>query len=255
MTKVIFKIIKNYGRDNIRTHSSSAAFYVIVSALPLMSILIFALSFLSPSLVNELESFLKSFLPKEFYSELYSIIAGLKERRLPALVPFSIITALWGSTKGIESLCHGVEVIYKTSYSYHIIIKWLKTAWRTLLFYLAILGTLFIFAVGKLFPVQSLIIKITLNFRIIIFMLLLSIFFTVFYSRLGNSHFKNHLLGGIFSSAGWMIFTFFYSLYVSYALKNGSIYAEMGTVIFFMLWIYFCVNIILIGAEINKLVK
>lgn len=255
MKDTILTIIKNYSRDNVRIHASSAAFYIVVSALPLVAILIFSLTFLSPILLSELENFLKSILPKEFYRELYSIITGLKENRLPLLVPFSIITALWGSTKGIGAICYGVETVYKTTPKTNVILKWLKTAWRTLLFYLAIFGTLFIFAIGKFFPVQNLFVKITLNLRIIIFALLLSVFFTFFYSRLGNSPFKKHLLGGIISAVGWMAFTFFYSLYVSYALKSTSIYAEMGTIIFFMLWVYFCINIILVSAEINTLIS
>lgn len=255
MIAFVSKIAKSYGRDSIRTHSSSAAFYIVVSALPLIAILIFTLTFLSPDLVTEFESLIKAFLPKEFYKEVYSIIAGIKERRLPFLVPFSIVTALWGSTKGIEALCHGVEAVYKTNHKTGIIAKWLKTAWRTLLFYLAIFGTLFIFAIGKFFSSSSIFITVIVKLRVIIFAALLSVFFTLFYSRLGNTSFKNHILGGILSTLGWMAFTYFYSMYVSYAISTANIYAEMGTIIFFMLWVYFCVNIILVGAEINKVIN
>lgn len=252
MIAFISKIAKSYGRDGLRTHSSSAAFYIVVSTLPLIAILIFTLTFLSPNLVAELESLIKTILPKEFYKELYSIIVGIKERRLPFLVPFSIVTALWGSTKGIEALCHGVERVYETNHKASIITKWLKTAWRTLLFYLAIVGTLFIYAIGKFFSSDSIIVTLIVKVRVLIFAAILSVFFTLFYSRLGNTSFKNHILGGILSTLGWMVFTYFYSIYVSYAISTANIYAEMGTIIFFMLWVYFCVNIILVGAEINK---
>ena len=93
--------------------------------------------------------------------------------------------------------------------------------------------------------------EIIINLRVIIFGAVLSVVFALFYSRLANTPFKSHLPGGILAAIGWMLFTYFYSLYVSYAISSASIYAEMGTIIFFMLWVYFCVNIILVGAEIN----
>lgn len=253
MDTFITKIIKSYGQKELRIHSSSAAFYIVVSALPLMAILIFTLSFFSPDLISELEGFLQSVLPKEFWGELSVIISGIQENRLPFLVPFTLIAALWSSTKGVGGLCYGIERIYNVKKQPHIILRWLKTAWRTLLFYLVIVGSLLIFALSRLFTVSSLFAEIIINLRVIIFGVALSIIFTLFYSRLANTSFKNHLPGGILSSVGWMLFTFFYSLYVSYAIRSVGIYAEMGTVIFFMLWVYFCVNIILIGAQINSI--
>lgn len=252
MDAFITKIIKSYGQKELRIHSSSAAFYIVVSALPLVAILIFTLSLFSPNLISELESFLQSVLPREFWSDISHIISGIKENRLPVLVPFTVLAALWGSTKGVGGLCYGVERIYGVQKQPILILRWLKTAWRTLLFYLVIIASLLVFAMSKLLPTSSLFVEIIMNLRVIIFGALLSVVFALFYSRLANTSFKNHLPGGILAAIGWMLFTFFYSLFVSYAISSASIYAEMGTAIFFMLWVYFCVNIILVGAEINK---
>lgn len=252
MDTFINKIIKSYGQKELRIHSSSAAFYIVVSTLPLVAILIFALSFLSPALISELESFLKSILPSNFHRDLNSLISSLSERGSVAIVPFSILAALWGSTKGVGGLCYGIERIYEIKREPRLILRWLKTAWRTALFYIIVICSLSVFAMGKLFQAPSLFVEILVNLRVILFAILLSIVFTLFYSRLANTAFKNHLPGGILAAIGWMLFTYFYSMYVSYAISSASIYAEFGTVIFFMLWVYFCVNIILVGAEINK---
>ena len=254
MSAFISKIIKSFGQNEVRRHASSAAFYIVVSALPLVTILVYTLSCLSPALQNELEAFLGQILPRAFSRELSSILINIKERRLPFLFPFGIICALWGSTKGVEALCYGTEVIYGTKKKRHFILRWLKSAWRTLAFYLVIIGSLLIFSLGKLFPTPSLLLSVILSLRILIFAAALSLFFSFFYARLANTSFSRHLTGGILAALGWMLFTFLYSIYVSYALSSQSIYAEVGTAIFFMLWVYFCVNIILVGAEINKAV-
>ena len=252
MDAFISKIIKSYGRKELRVHSSSAAFYIVVSALPLVAALTFALSFLSPSLVTELEELLKGILPSNFHEDLNGIISSLAERRSLAIVPFSILAALWGSAKGVGGLCYGIERIYDIKKERRFILRWLKTGWRTVLFYIIIICSLLVFALGKLITQGSLFLEIIINLRVIIFAVLLSLIFSLFYSRLANTPFKNHLFGGTLAATGWMVFTYFYSLYVSFAITSTSVYAEMGTVIFFMLWVYFCVNIILVGAEINK---
>lgn len=236
----------------LRIHSSSIAFYIVVSALPLAAILIFVLSALSVSLVNELEALLYNLLPREFYYGLVTVIDGIEKNRVPSFVPFSIITALWGSTKGVGGICYGIEKIFGTKERHTFILRSIKTIWRTLLFYVLIIASLVLFAIGRLIYVQDFILKLLILLRIPIFALFLSLFFALLYARLSGTKIKSQLPGGIFSSVGWMLFTYFYSIYVSHALSSANIYAEMGTLIFFVLWCYFCVNIILIGAEINK---
>lgn len=252
MIAFILRITKSFGQNEVRRHAASAAFYIVVSALPIVTILVYGLSCLSPALQGELVQFLERLLPGAFSKHLYRIVTSIKQKHLPILVPFSVLAALWGSTKGVEALCSGTESIYGTKRKRSLILRWLKAAERTLAFYLAFIGSLLIFALGKLLRAPSATVYLILSLRICAFAVALSLFLTYFYARLANSSFKKHLVGGIVAAIGWMIFTFLYSIYVTIALSSLSIYAEMGTAIFFMLWVYFCVNIILLGAEINK---
>ncbi|MBE6674833.1 MAG: YihY/virulence factor BrkB family protein [Ruminococcaceae bacterium] len=253
MKAFVSKITKGYAKDDLRLHSSSATFYIVVSALPLVAILIYALSCLSPSLITELENLLFSILPKEFHTDLNGIILNIKERQGASLVPFSLITAVWGSTKGVGGLCQGIEQIFSSVSHSNFIPRTIKAIWRTLLFYLIIIGSLFLFSLGKLIYIKGELFDILLKLRIALFAIILTLVFSLLYARLSGISIKKHFLGGAFAALGWMLFTYFYSIYVGYALNSHSVYAEMGTIIFFMLWCYFCVNIILIGAEINKI--
>ena len=112
MKPLILKLVRGYSRDKLRIYSSSASFYVVVSALPLIAILIFTLSHFSPSLIKDMMDLLEGILPLELFKELNVIISSLSQRSASAYVPFSIIAALWGSTKGISGLCYGIESIY-----------------------------------------------------------------------------------------------------------------------------------------------
>lgn len=258
MKTFLSNIIHRYNRDKVRIYSSSVSFYIIVSFLPLISIIFYILSFFSPSLSLSFNTLISSIIPREIYKELNFVLLSLKQRSSYALVPFSILTSIWGSTKGIGGICEGIEHIFKTQDTGGFFIKGVIRVWRTFLFYLLTIASLLIFALGKIVPKYEerlFIFKILLKLRILFFALILFLFFSLFYARLSHAKIKSQLMGGLFSSISWMIFTYFYSKYVSYAINSLSVYAELGTIIFFMLWIYFCVNIILIGAEINKVMK
>ena len=50
-----------------------------------------------------------------------------------------------------------------------------------------------------------------------------------------------------------MLYSYFYSLYIVYFPNASYIYGSLAAVILFMLWVYFCMIIFLVGAEINKI--
>ena len=252
MKPFISKLIKDYSRDKLRIYSSSASFYIVVSALPLIAILIFSLSHLSTDLIRDFKDLIQGVLPKELFKELNTIILSLSQKKASAYVPFSILAAIWGSTKGIGGLCHGIESIYNIRQSHSFFVRASKSLWRALVFYVLMIGAILILSLRKLIHVKSPISILFVKGRVVITAFLLFFALTLFFSKIRSTSFKKQTLGGIFSSIGCILFTYFYSIYISYALRVQSIYAEMGTIIFFMLWVYFCVNIILIGAEIGK---
>ena len=254
MKQFIVNFMGEYSGSKTRIYSSSAAFYISVSALPLLGILVFVLTCLSPALLGELKVLLSHLLPTELLGDMEGILDAFQEKGAP-LVPFTIITALWSATKGIDSLCLGVGVIFEKKDSSTFVVAKLKTLFRTLLFYLVILFSLALFAIGKLITVQSTVLKILVRLRSVIFTLLFALFLAVFYARLSGTRVKAQIPGALFSATGWMIFTYFYSIYIGISLRSYSLYSEAGTIIFFLLWVYFCVNIIMLGAIINEMQK
>ncbi|MEG0019288.1 MAG: YhjD/YihY/BrkB family envelope integrity protein, partial [Oscillospiraceae bacterium] len=59
--------------------------------------------------------------------------------------------------------------------------------------------------------------------------------------------------GAAIASGGWLIFSFGYSIYINYFSSYASLYGSLGALMLFMLWLYMCMNILLVGALINKL--
>ena len=66
-------------------------------------------------------------------------------------------------------------------------------------------------------------------------------------------NFKSHLPGAMVASAGWIVYSFGYSVYIKHFSSYSALYGSLGAVMLFMLWLYMCMNILLCGALLNKI--
>ena len=62
------------------------------------------------------------------------------------------------------------------------------------------------------------------------------------------------IVGALFTSLGWLIFSEFFYMYVN-MVASGSMYGSLATIVFLMVWLYFCMFILFIGGEINEVLR
>ena len=60
--------------------------------------------------------------------------------------------------------------------------------------------------------------------------------------------------GAVFSAVGWYGFSYCYSLYVAHSPNFSYMYGSLTTLIFALVWIYVCMLILFLGAELNTLI-
>lgn len=106
-------------------------------------------------------------------------------------------------------------------------------------------------------PFFSTLLDFFLRGKILIFMIYLTFVFALFYKFLPkkDNRFKAQLPGAAFSAVGWMVFSFFYSIYIEHFSNYSFVYGSLAAIVFLMLWLYFCMNIFLFGAQINKMIE
>ena len=61
---------------------------------------------------------------------------------------------------------------------------------------------------------------------------------------------KSQLPGAVISAVAWSVFSLIFSIYLEY-FNVSNMYGSLTTLIMIMLWVYFCMFIVLLGAEIN----
>ena len=101
--------------------------------------------------------------------------------------------------------------------------------------------------------------SIFMRLRSPLLIVIMSVIFTFMYVSIAkrSSHIRHdvilHLPGAVFSSLGWIVYSYFYSLYITNFPNASYIYGGLAAVCLIMLWIYFCMMILLLGAEVNKM--
>ena len=60
--------------------------------------------------------------------------------------------------------------------------------------------------------------------------------------------------GALVAAVGWLLFSLLFALYVDRFSNYTSLYGGLSAIVVFMLWLYVCMYILLLGGEINLLV-
>lgn len=244
-------IIRIIAEDRVSLHAAHASFFVITSAVPFASILftlsgIFLPSHFPQSLMNLPSTTVLSELLKHFASEIRSI-PGV------SLLSFSTVTTLWTASRGISGIRLGLETIYGCREKNGYVVHRLRSLLVTLLFILLLVATVGILLFGDVLGLSA------MKIRFPLFALLLTAAFTGFYVSVArrSSSVRHdillHLPGAVFSTVGWIVFSWGYSLYILHFPSAATVYGGLAAICLIMLWLYFCMMILLLGAELNKL--
>ena len=91
------------------------------------------------------------------------------------------------------------------------------------------------------------------HMRVLITLSFLMFTFLVLYKFVPNrrASWKSQFPGAALSATAWLLFSFGFSLYVELSNSFSNMYGSLTTLILVMLWLYICMYILLIGAEVN----
>lgn len=256
--------------DRVTVYAAQASFFVITSSVPFISLLIALVGLLLPDQTTipplSLPIFDSSGAGTAGSGEIFTqMFSEFKTVPSVSLLSFSAVTTLWTASRGISAIRSGIETVYGVNKGSGFVKHRMNSIVTTLLFIVSLTALTVLLLFGdKLTTFLSGIIggRITDLFellRIPMLALVMAVFFTAMYSMIASrsSLVEHsvwlHIPGGLFSSVGWLIFSYFYSIYIDHFPGASKVYGGLAAVCMIMLWLYFCMIILLLGAEINKL--
>lgn len=255
--------LKRLEKHHVNEYAIQCAYYVILSFIPFLILLFSLIQFTSIG-KETIFFWIKDIFPGNISGFIEGIIREASFKSIGTL-SISIIFTLWSAGKGFFALCKGFHYIYETPKEYNYWFLKLKSIICIILFIIMIVvalavvtfgGTIVDFLQNKYMGLSKPI-NIILNLRGLWQILILFLVFWLMYRFVPNHKvkFKTQIPGAAFAAASWYILSFAFSVYLDVFKNFSIIYGSLTSIMLLMIWVYWCMYTLLLGAEINTLIE
>lgn len=259
------RISKRFDSDNLSAYAAQAAFFIFISIFPFLMLFLNLLKYIPFFSSENIEVWIMEIFSPLIGELLIGIIKEANASGSGALISITTVAALWACSKGVLGIIYGLNSIYKTTEKRGYIRLRATAVFYTvgLLVALVIMLLLMVFGntilnfVMTRFPALDSFANAVRVVRWLVSFGFLMIFFMFLYTVIPErkTKFKNEIPGAVVSAVGWIGFSALYSLYMDMFAVRSNIYGSLAAIIFFLLWIYICMIILFVGAEINDILR
>lgn len=269
MIKATYKLIRLFSRkiddDHIQAYSAQAAFFIIISFFPFIMLLFSIVKFFPLTESSMLLLFSQVF-PSGVNSMVVPIITQIYDTTASGtVISLTAITTLWSAGKGFLAIMKGLNTIYDIKETRSYLFLRATSALYTLIFAIMVIITMILFVFGnrlflwieKRLPRLADMALVIISLRTIVGLITLVIFFLLIYIVIPNRKTKimQEIPGALLSAAGWMGFSYAFSFYIDNFSNFSATYGSLTAIVLFMLWMYFLMYILFLGAECNRLLE
>lgn len=262
MYLILLDFNKQLGRDNISAYAASSAFFIFLSLFPALLLLCMVLPYTSLT-EADLMRIVTQITPDSIDTFVMDQISYLYNKSPAALSVTALIT-VWSAAKGVLALMNGLNAVNGLAENRNYIILRLWACFYTVIILAATICSMLIMVFGNVlvsmilthFPKSAWFFELTMHFRFLFVWAVLTFVFSELYTWIPNRRMKWHyqLPGAAFAAVAWSVFSWGFSIYVD-RVSAASVYGSLTTIIMTMLWLYFCMYIVLIGANMNRYFK
>lgn len=256
----IQNILKKIRKDHLAAYSGQSAYFLILSALPFVLFLLTLFQHL-PIDIRALMDGIALITPEKYMPTVEAVLNDIHVESGSTIMSLSVIITIWTAAKGIMAITEGLNSVREIEEDRNYFLLRFKAACYTLLFAAVIIFTVFVLVFGNRIyswlritfpgvPEYSQLLSMLKSFIAIGFYILI---FTLFYKFLPAKPLKTlqQLPGAVFTTAGWMISSYIFSLYVDLSKSPSYMYGSLSYLILFFIYLYMIMYIFFLGAELN----
>ena len=256
------KYLYKGAEDYVTIHAAYSTLFIFLSIFPLSMFLMASLTFLGIGR-DYLIANLSLITPAAFHDFIRNIIENSYENANSFVLSVSAVIAVWTSSSGVYGIMFGLNDVYRTydtrSYLKRRALCILYTFAMLIMVSLSLLLLVFgnrleALLVGKfthLMPFFRTISRLKYPVIYVILTLLFNLIYHVFPNI--KTGFFIHTPGALFSAGGWLLLSYFYSVYVN-SPYVFTLYGSFATIILFLFWLFLLMCIIFLGGEINAFI-
>ena len=257
------RVYDKFAEDEMTVYAAQVSFFIILSVVPFIMLLLTAVQMI-PSISNaRFMELIVGLVPVDYKSLAFRVVNDLSLKSPATMISVTAVTALWSAGRGMFSVARGLNRVNGHGEKRWYVINRLICSGYTIVFILVCILSLGLLVFGNMiqafmvsrFPIIADVTTHIINFRALWALMILIIFFLGIYTFVPDKRLKlkDQLPGAVFSTVGWMAFSFAFSLYFNHiGGKNYSyMYGSLTAIVLLLLWLYFCMCILFFGAEIN----
>ncbi|WP_122643296.1 YihY/virulence factor BrkB family protein [Luxibacter massiliensis] len=265
--KKITGFTSTVGSHHTGAYAAQAAYFFVLSLIPIILLLLTMVQF-TPVTQQDVMSAVTQIFPRTVEGLIVSIVDQVYAQS-SGIIPVTIMIAVWSAGKGVLSMTSGLNCIYDNTETRNYIYLRVRASFYTVIFILAIVLSLTLSVFGNSIsvmvyrhaPILTPIMDFIIQIRTLVTMAVLTLFWDLVYKFLPNrtnlskTTMKQQLPGAVFTSCAWLLISFVFSVYLDIFTGFSSMYGSLTTIILVMLWLYFCMYVILLGGELNALLE
>ncbi len=252
--------------DDVTAYAAQSAYFTLLSLIPFMLFFGAMLKY-TPVSLDFLTRGVTLFLPDYIAVFLVNIIEETYETSV-GLISISAIVAIWSAGKGIQYLTDGLNRMYDLEETR----GWLRLRFWSVIYTFVMIFSIVLMLVLLVFgrtlqgwlvrylPAVAVLTDVLLRLKILVGIGGLTFIFALFYWAFPNRRseggsritYFRQLPGAFICAVAWYVFSFGVSIYVDY-FHGFSSYGSLTTIVLIMFWLYICMYILLVGAEVNHL--
>lgn len=250
-------ISQDFTSADISVYSGQAAFFLILSFFPFL-MFFFSLLNLTPLTEQEFMDWVMTIVPSSFHETLEYFTGEIYEGISGGKITATVVVAVFMSSKAFVSLERGMNAMYHVKETRNMVKRYLYSMLYSIVFAFLLLSLLAIMVFGKRLLAQLFqllpFLEEVVHFRMIICIPILFGFFLLLFVVLPNrkQRVKQQIPGAALATAGWLIFSGLFSVYVDKYTRYSSFYGTMTTIALIMVWLYGCMYVLFVGGFINR---
>lgn len=249
---------------HVAAYASQSAYFFILSLIPIILLLMTLVQYTPVTKADVMTAVIQIF-PSSINTMITSIVNQVYNQSM-GIIPVTVLVALWSAGKGVLALATGLNTIFGCPETRNYIYIRMRATVYTVLFIMMLIVMLVLAVFGNTLndfilahiPFISHIAKWLLWVKNFVAPAVLTILFLYVYKYLPNSdeiRLKDQIPGAVFAAAGWMVCSWVFSVYLDVFEGFSNMYGSLTTIILIMLWMYFSMYCILLGGELNVMLK
>ncbi len=258
-----FKVLAARIRDDhVGAYAAMCAYFLIISFVPFITILIALSRRATLDSVAFIEGLI-SVIPAGLTDYVTTIIDEVYAKP-QTLLPVSLLILTYSASKAVHALTNGLNVISHVEETRgwfflrfrSMILVILTMVIISVVLQLNVYGTLVRELISVAFPWLGEFIETMYPFRSLFAYFGLLIVFVMVYKFVPNCHytFRSQLPGALVVATIWSFFSYLMSLYYTHNQNFLDTYGSLTGIILAMIWLFFCMLFLLVGAEMNRII-